>query len=53
MYVRLADIFDEADEDEETRVVLWHGAGDTFCAGNDIGDFLKILPGPAKPRSPP
>ena len=41
MYVRLADIFNEAAEDEETRVVLWHSAGDTFCAGNDIGDFLK------------
>ena len=41
MYVRLADIFNQAAEDEETRVVFWHSAGDTFCAGNDIGDFLK------------
>ena len=47
MYVRLADIFNEAAEDEETRVVLWHSAGDTFCAGNDIGDFLKP-PGPGE-----
>jgi enoyl-CoA hydratase/carnithine racemase len=29
-----------------TRVVLWHGAGDSFCAGNDIDDFLKNPPGP-------
>jgi enoyl-CoA hydratase/carnithine racemase len=43
MYVQLADIFNEAGEDEETRVVLWHGAGDSFSAGNDIGDFLKAL----------
>jgi enoyl-CoA hydratase/carnithine racemase len=47
MYVRLADIFNQAAEDEETRVVLWHSAGDTFCAGNDIGDFLKP-PGPGE-----
>ena len=25
--------------------MLWHGAGDAFCAGNDIGDFLKNPPG--------
>src|SRR5215813_986319 len=41
MYVQLADIFNQAGEDEETRVVLWHGAGDSFCAGNDVADFLK------------
>src|SRR5215469_7782660 len=46
MYTRLADIFNEAAEDEETRVVLWHSAGETFSAGNDIGDFLKNPPGP-------
>ena len=46
MYVSLADIFREADKDEAVRVVLWHGAGDAFCAGNDIGDFLKNPPGP-------
>jgi len=46
MYTRLADIFNEAAKDEETRVVLWHGAGDTFSAGNDLGDFLKNPPGP-------
>jgi enoyl-CoA hydratase/carnithine racemase len=44
MYLRLADIFNEADDDEETRVVLWHSAGDAFCAGNDMGDFLKNPP---------
>jgi enoyl-CoA hydratase/carnithine racemase len=46
MYGRLADIFNEAAEDEETRVVLWHSAGDAFSAGNDVGDFLKNPPGP-------
>ena len=48
MYTRLADIFNEAAEDEETRVVLWYSAGDAFCAGNDLGDFLKNPPGPGE-----
>jgi enoyl-CoA hydratase/carnithine racemase len=46
MYARLADIFNQAAEDEEARVVLWHSAGDAFSAGNDVGDFLKNPPGP-------
>src|SRR6266851_3057082 len=48
MYVSLADIFNEAARDERTRVVLWHGAGDSFCAGNDLEDFLKNPPGPGE-----
>jgi enoyl-CoA hydratase/carnithine racemase len=46
MYVTLADVFNDAAKDERTRVVLWHGAGDSFCAGNDIEDFLKNPPRP-------
>src|SRR3954468_15704236 len=46
MYTSLADTFTEAAKDEAVRVVLWHGAGDAFCAGNDIGDFLTNPPGP-------
>jgi enoyl-CoA hydratase/carnithine racemase len=46
MYLSLADIFDKTANDENTRVVLWHGAGDLFCAGNDIEDFLKNPPSP-------
>src|SRR5712672_2011585 len=45
MYVTLADIFNDAAQDERTRVVLWHGAGDSFCAGNDLEDFLRNPPG--------
>src|SRR6266571_1107735 len=48
MYVALAGIFNEAARDASTRVVLWHGAGDSFCAGNDIDDFLKNPPGPGE-----
>src|ERR1700683_5188733 len=46
MCLSLASIFNEAANDENTRVVLWHGTGDSFCAGNDIEDFLKNPPGP-------
>src|SRR5246500_5264722 len=48
MYVALAGIFNGAANDENIRVVLWHGAGDSFCAGNDIEDFLKNPPGPGE-----
>jgi enoyl-CoA hydratase/carnithine racemase len=48
MYTSLADIFNKAADDEEVRVVLWHSAGDTFSAGNDVGDFLKNPPGPSE-----
>ncbi len=48
MYVTLADVFTEAANDGRTRVVLWRGAGDSFCAGNDIEDFLKNPPGPGE-----
>jgi enoyl-CoA hydratase/carnithine racemase len=46
MYLALAGIFSEAANNENTRVVLWHGAGDSFSAGNDLEDFLKNPPGP-------
>ncbi|HWN76767.1 MAG TPA: enoyl-CoA hydratase [Bradyrhizobium sp.] len=46
MYVALAGIFSEAANSENTRVVLWHGAGDSFSAGNDLEDFLKNPPEP-------
>jgi enoyl-CoA hydratase/carnithine racemase len=48
MYVTLAEVFTDAANDERTRVVLWRGAGDSFCAGNDIEDFLKNPPGPGE-----
>jgi len=48
MYTTLADIFNDAAADSEIRVVLWHGAGDSFSAGNDIEDFLKNPPGPGE-----
>jgi enoyl-CoA hydratase/carnithine racemase len=46
MYTSLAEIFGDAGKDEAVGVVLWHGAGDAFSAGNDLVDFLKNPPGP-------
>jgi len=48
MYITLADLLNEAAKDDQVRVVLWHGAGDSFSAGNDIQDFLKNPPGPGE-----
>ena len=48
MYVTLADVLNDTAKDEQIRVVLWHGAGDSFSAGNDVEDFLKNPPGPGE-----
>src|SRR5207248_564420 len=45
MYITLANLLNDAAKDDQIRVVLWHGAGDSFSAGNDIQDFLKNPPG--------
>lgn len=41
MYGTMADTLKNADKDASVRVVVIRGEGDLFCAGNDIGDFLK------------
>jgi enoyl-CoA hydratase/carnithine racemase len=48
MYITMADLLDAAAKDDDIRVVLWHGAGDSFCAGNDVEDFVKNPPGPGE-----
>jgi len=48
MYIALADVFNEAAKDDDIRVVIWTGAGDSFTAGNDVEDFLKNPPGPGE-----
>src|SRR5262249_33665827 len=42
-----ADLLDRAGSDQSTRVVLWHGAGDSFTAGNDLEDFIANPPSPS------
>ena len=48
MYITMAGVLDDAARDEHVRVVLWHGAGDSFSAGNDLEDFMKNPPGPGQ-----
>src|ERR1700739_107648 len=46
MYNTIADLLNNEAKDNSVRAVLWHGAGDSFCAGNDIEDFLQKPMGP-------
>src|ERR1035441_7773675 len=46
MYSGLADLLNATAKDDRIRVVLLHGAGDSFTAGNDLEDFAKSPPGP-------
>jgi enoyl-CoA hydratase/carnithine racemase len=44
MYTAIADLLNDADNDDDIRVVVLHGAGDSFTAGNDLGDFQRNPP---------
>src|ERR1700741_2732355 len=46
IYITMADLLNNAAKDDSVRVVLLHGAGGSFCAGNDLEDFLKNPMGP-------
>jgi len=48
MYIAMAEMLNEAAKDDQIRVVLWHAAGNSFSAGNDIEDFMKNPPGPGE-----
>src|SRR5258708_39332516 len=39
MYETVAQLLNAAAKDDGIRVVLLHGAGDSFSAGNDLRDF--------------
>jgi enoyl-CoA hydratase/carnithine racemase len=50
MYDALANAIETAEEDSVVRVMLLHGKGDGFTAGNDLQDFMqKPWKGQAKP----
>src|SRR3954468_23736082 len=48
MYITMAELFNGAAKDDEIHVVLWHAAGNSFSAGNDIEDFMKNPPAPGE-----
>jgi enoyl-CoA hydratase/carnithine racemase len=44
MYIEMAELLVGAAKDDQIHVVLWHAAGDSFSAGNDLEDFMKNPP---------
>jgi enoyl-CoA hydratase/carnithine racemase len=50
MYAAMADALVAAEPDPAIRVVLFTAAGDAYCAGNDLNDFIAKPPsGPDSP----
>jgi enoyl-CoA hydratase/carnithine racemase len=49
MYAALADAVGSAGVDPAVRVLLIRGEGETFTAGNDIGDFAAVATGARAP----
>lgn len=49
MYTVLADTLVAAEADPGVHSVLLSGAGSGFCAGNDLDDFSKPMPGEEAP----
>lgn len=45
MYGALADTIEQAQHDSNIRVLLLQGDGDSFTAGNDVGEFAAIAAG--------
>ncbi len=48
MYGQFADALEAARGDDGVRCVVITGAGDTFTAGNDLGDFAAVASGDLK-----
>ena len=48
MYITMAELLNGTAKDDQIRVVLWHAAGNSFSAGNDIEDFMNNPPAPGE-----
>ena len=44
MYAAMADAINQADEDNDIRVIFLQGTADCFTAGNDLQDFIDYRP---------
>lgn len=51
MYVRIAEGIEQAEKDPNSRIILIHGNGKCFCAGNDLKDFQDLDWGTGSPRT--
>ncbi|NSX54077.1 enoyl-CoA hydratase-related protein [Parasulfitobacter algicola] len=50
MYTAIADAIETANADTSVRAVFFSGEGESFCAGNDLQDFMARPPtGPDSP----
>ncbi len=52
MYNRLSEALLAADSDPEVRVIVLRAEGDSFCAGNDIADFIAAVNNPDAMQAP-
>lgn len=52
MYNRLSEALLAADSDPEVRVIVLRAEGDSFCAGNDIADFVAAVNNPDAMQAP-
>ncbi|MDO6564905.1 enoyl-CoA hydratase-related protein [Amphritea sp. 1_MG-2023] len=52
MYQALTDALLAADEDPDVRVIMLGSSGDSFCAGNDINDFIAAVNRPDAIQAP-
>lgn len=51
MYLGIAKALDSAQSDKKVRVTVLTGSGDSFTAGNDIGDFITTSNAPKGEKS--
>jgi enoyl-CoA hydratase/carnithine racemase len=53
MYSALADAIESAADNRSIRLITIEGQGDDFTAGNDLGDFLQVMPEPCSGQDIP
>jgi enoyl-CoA hydratase/carnithine racemase len=46
MYAALAGAIESAADNASVRLITLEGQGEDFTAGNDLGDFLQVMPDP-------
>ncbi|BBB27501.1 enoyl-CoA hydratase-related protein [Amphritea japonica] len=52
MYEGLTQALKDADANPDVRVILLGSTGDSFCSGNDIGDFIGAINSPNAVQAP-
>jgi peroxisomal 3,2-trans-enoyl-CoA isomerase len=42
MYKMITKTLQDSNEDDAVNIVVLTGAGDYFCSGNDLGNFMNV-----------